>query len=131
VSQDIPDSLSALHKIFKDGGEVSFVIPKSRAKRMRVQFRRIYNAEAYFAHRFFFFGSVRANIYALYVALHGAFLSYGCKDMGRALLVYETSWKLLAPIEGEDLPDGKAKITYRGKIKSMGSDSIDLAGSWY
>ena len=71
-------------------------------------------------------GKAKAIVYALYVALTGALVSLGCKDIERALLVFQVSWRLLAPIEGpieaDDLPKGMVKITFRGKKEVMGSE---------
>jgi hypothetical protein len=121
VNEEIPNNLHDLHDAFKRGETFSFIVPKKRIKRLGMQFRRIHNAEKYFSEKESFGGQFKSAVYALYVAFTGALVSLGHKDIEMSLLIFHTSWRFIAPIEGpnelDELPEGMVKITFRGKLQ--------------
>lgn len=119
MTNRIPNNLSALHELFKSGGNLCFVVPKRRLKSLKLQFERIYKSDRLFSKNKGLWGKLEANIYAAYVALNGIYISWGSNEAGKALLVFQTCWRFLAPLEVEHLEEGMAKIIFRGKVDSF------------
>lgn len=115
MNPKIPSDLTTLHKSLRRGEEISFIIPKKKARSLAIHFDRIYRSQKKLAFKRGLLSSISANFYALYVEICGRVIAHKGIDTWKAILVFETSWKLLAPLEGEDLDDGLAKVTFRGK----------------
>ena len=95
---------------------VSFFIDKRNAKIFKVHTERLNRSEVLLSQSKGMYGRVVAYLYASHVGIVGFAIGAIHKDLEIPLLVYTTCWRHIAFIEGTDLPDGKAEITFCGRI---------------
>lgn len=58
---------------------------------------------------------MHATVFALYTALRGYIVSWGNQEVSHLLLVFQATWQWIQRIEGKDLPNAMAKVTFVGK----------------
>ena len=103
------------YRELQSGKCLSFVIERKNAKTFKTHTERLNRSEVLISKGQRMFGKAVAYIYASYVGLVGFSIGTLHKDLEVPLLVYATCWRYISFIDGEDLPEGKAKITFCGR----------------
>jgi len=102
---------------FSGGGSVYFLIEKKNAKIFKKQTDRIKRMGRLLKGGTpVVLSGISYHLYALYVGIIGRWIGFRQNELERPLLIYVTCWKCIASIDGVDLPDGKAKMIFYGRL---------------
>lgn len=114
-------SLSELHATLDAGGVIAFRVPEKKRRGFKAQIDRINTSEK-LARRRHLLSRVAYYCYMFYLAVRGNILSFGCKPLEHALLVYSTSWRHIETYRGENLDGDHILVTFVGKKLTLEAD---------
>jgi hypothetical protein len=118
----MPEDFDELRELLKRGGAVNFVVRKVSAGCFKKQAARINKSEKYFNRHNRWSTKLWGFIYVVYVGIKRFLIVNKFPELEKPLLVYETNWRFISRIKGEDLPEGQANIIFFGKIKINGKN---------
>lgn len=106
---------SELKAHFESGGSIYFVVPRKFKKRFRLQTMRIKKFERMRREGGTLITRMAALLYAVFVSLNGFLLGRQDKALRSALLIYETMWRYIGVVDGQDLDGENIKVIFIGR----------------
>ena len=96
-----------------NGGEISFEMPASKRRTMKKcmdrmnKVQRSFNKTTWYLKPYYF-------IYSMYCGLLQILATNSCRELDNAVTAYQVAWKHIKTIKGQDIPNGRIKVTFVG-----------------